>query len=113
MSSDDKPLVWLHGEIQTPPFSRAARLEAGYFLRQLQKGEVLSLPHSRPMPSIGSRVHELRIGDRDKIWRIIYRIDEDAIIVVEIFAKKTKKTPEKVIEVAQQRLRTYDQLVGG
>jgi phage-related protein len=111
--STDKPLVWLHGEIQTPPFSRSARLEAGYLLRRLQKGEALSLPHSRPMPSIGPRVHELRISDRNKIWRIIYRVDEDAIVVVEIFAKKTKKTPVKVIEVAQQRLRTYDQLVGG
>jgi len=65
------------------------------------------------MPSIGPRVHELRISDRNKIWRIIYRVDEDAIVVVEIFAKKTKKTPVKVIEVAQQRLHTYDQLVGG
>jgi acyl-CoA synthetase (AMP-forming)/AMP-acid ligase II len=29
----DKPLVWLHGDVKTPPFSRAARLEAGTLLR--------------------------------------------------------------------------------
>jgi hypothetical protein len=49
----DKPLAWLHGEVKTPPFSKAARLEAGFLLRQLQRGELLSMPKSRPMPSIG------------------------------------------------------------
>jgi phage-related protein len=113
MDPEDKPLVWLHGEIRTPPFSKDARLEAGYLLRRLQKGELLSLPHSRPMPSIGLRVHELRVNDKGRTWRIIYRIDDDAIIVVEVFAKKTRQTPVKVIEASQQRLRRYDQLVGG
>jgi len=37
MSPNDKPLVWLHGEVQTPPFSKTARLEAGYlFVRRSQ-----------------------------------------------------------------------------
>jgi hypothetical protein len=63
VASADKPLVWLEGEIKTPPFSQAARLEAGYLLRKLQQGEALGMPHSRPMPSIGSRCHELRIND--------------------------------------------------
>jgi phage-related protein len=113
MDPKDKPLVWLHGEIQTPPFSKDARLQAGFLLRRLQKGESLALPHSRPMPSIGPRVHELRINDKDKTWRIIYRIDKDAIIIAEVFAKKTRQTPVKVMHVVQQRLRTYDRLVGG
>jgi hypothetical protein len=52
MSPHDKPLVWMHGEITTPPFSDNARIETGYLLRQLQKGSSLSLPQSRPMPSI-------------------------------------------------------------
>ena len=47
MSPGDKPLVWLHGQISTPPFSKAARVEAGYLLRVLQKGETLPMPHSR------------------------------------------------------------------
>jgi hypothetical protein len=50
MSPNDKPLVWMHGEISTPPFSENTRIEAGYLLRQLQKGKSLSLPQSRPMP---------------------------------------------------------------
>src|SRR5438552_12815626 len=41
MSPQDKPLAWLHGEVKTPPFSKAARIDAGYLLRQLQQGQTL------------------------------------------------------------------------
>lgn len=75
VSPRDKPLVWLSGEVKTPPFSSEARIEAGFLLRKLQAGHVLAMPHSRPMPSIGPRCHELRIQDKDKTWRIVYRID--------------------------------------
>ena len=109
----DKPLLWLHGEVKTPPFSSEARIEAGTLLRRLQRGEKLSLPHSRPMPVIGQRCHELRIQDRDVTWRPIYRVDTDAVIVVEVFAKKTQATPQQVIGVCQRRLRQYDEAVKG
>jgi phage-related protein len=112
MKSDDKPLVWLHGEIQSPPFSTEARLEAGFLLRKLQMGESLGMPQSRPMPSIGARVHELRINDRAKTRRIIYRQDSDAIIIAEIFSKETRKTPKHVIETCKERLSRYDQVAG-
>lgn len=85
MSTRDKPLVWVHGEIKTPPFSSQTRIEAGYLLRRVQKGEKLSLPHSRPMPSIGVGCHELRNAEGDKTWRIVYRIDNDAILILEVF----------------------------
>ncbi len=108
MASNDKPLVWLHGEIKTPPFSQSARLEAGFLLRKLQRGEKLSMPHSRPMPAIGPRCHELRINDENKIWRIIYRIDADAVVIAEVIVKKTDKTPEEVIGICKQRLKRYE-----
>jgi phage-related protein len=72
MEERSKPLAWLHGEVKTPPFSQEARMEVGVLLRQLQEGDTLGLPHSRPMPSIGTSCHELRIRDVDKNWRIIY-----------------------------------------
>ena len=108
MNPEDKPLVWLHGEIKTPPFSPSARIEAGVLLRQLQRGESLSMPHSRPMPIIGPRCHELRINDAEVTWRIIYRLDADAIIIGEVFSKKTGKTPQKVIDICKRRFRDYD-----
>lgn len=104
----EKPLVWLHGEVKTPPFSKEARLEAGFLLRQLQQGEKLSMPHSRPMPSIASRCHELRINDENKIWRIVYRTDSDAVIILEVFEKKTNQTPKTVIDTCQRRIKLYD-----
>jgi phage-related protein len=110
MSLDDKPLVWLHGEIKTPPFSQAARIEAGFLLRRLQRGETLSMPHSRPMPSIGQRCHELRIDDKDVTWRIIHRIDSDAIVILHVFDKKTRKTPQQVIDLCKQRIKHYDSI---
>ena len=79
MSPKDKPLAWLHGEIKTPPFSEAARLEAGYLLRLLQRGESIGMPHSRPMSTIGPGCHELRIRDERQVWRIVYRIDPNLI----------------------------------
>ncbi len=104
----DKPRVWLHGEVKTPPFSKEARVEAGFLLRRLQRGELLSMPHPRPMPNVGPRGHELRIVDGDVTWRISYRIDHDAIVIVEVFKKKTQRTPRAVIERCRKRLKEYD-----
>lgn len=78
----------LRGEIKTPPMSEAARREAGFLIRRLQQGENLGLPHSRPMPDIGPRCHELRVNDTNKTWRVIYRIDHDAVVVADVFEKK-------------------------
>lgn len=108
--SHSKPIVWLSGEVKTPPFSLEARLEAGFLLRKLQQGESLSLPISRPMPSIGSQCHELRITDEDKAWRIIYYIDVDAIVILDVFKKTTQKTPDAVIKNCKKRLQRYHEI---
>jgi phage-related protein len=108
VSLNDKALVWLHGELKTPPFSQEARLEAGYLLRQLQQGMKLAMPQSRTMPNIGRRCHELRINDENSIWRIVYRTDVDAIVILEVFEKKTKTTPKHIIKMCKDRLRRYD-----
>lgn len=108
MEHQSKPLVWLHGEVKTPPFTPEARIEAGVLLRQLQEGESMGLPSSRPMPSIGSSCHELRVRDAEKNWRIIYRIDADAVLIVEVFNKTTRATPKNIIEVCKKRLSKYD-----
>jgi phage-related protein len=112
MSRVDKPVAWLHGEVKTPPFSAPARFEAGVLLRRLQRGEKLVMPHSRSMPVIGARCHELRIPDAGVVWRIIYRVDVDAVVIVEVFAKKTRSTPRQVITVCRQRLARYDAAIG-
>ena len=77
-------------------------------LRMLQKGEKLGMPHSRPITPIGPRCHELRITDESLTWRIVYRVDPDAIVIAEMFEKKDRKTPKLVIESSKKRLKEYD-----
>lgn len=105
--------MWLGGEVKTPPFSTEARIEAGFLLRQLQAGRLLGMPHSRPMPSIGHHCHELRVQDAGQTWRIIYRVEADAIVIVEVFSKKQQSTPAAVIRVSKDRLRRYDIMMRG
>ena len=103
-----KPLVWLHGEVRSPPLTASARVAAGVLLRRLQRGESLGLPHSRPMPALDRRCHELRIVDERATWRIVYRVDDDAIVIAEVFSKKTPATPRFVLDACRRRLRAYD-----
>ena len=102
-----KPLAWLHGEVKTPPFSANARVEAGFLLRQLQDGVKLGLPQSRPMPNIDQTCHELRVRDENRTWRIVYALEPDAAVILDVFAKKTEKTPDSVIKACRRRLKQY------
>jgi phage-related protein len=108
--TSSKPLVWLHTEVKTPPFSRAARIEAGTLLRRLQNGETIDMPISRPMPDVGSRCHELRVDDGDATFRILYHIAPDAVVILDVFQKKSRTTPKHVLDVARRRLRLYNRL---
>jgi len=67
------------------------------------------MPLSRPMPDIGSGCHELRVRDGDTNWRIIYRVDDQAILIVDAFKKKSAATPKRVIDTCKRRLSAYDQ----
>ena len=100
----DRPLVWLHGEIKTPPLSKAGRLEAGFLLRRLQQGDTLSLPQSRPIPALGVQCHELRVNDADRTWRIMYHLEPDAVVILYVFSKKTEATPQGTLETCRKRL---------
>jgi phage-related protein len=73
---------------------------------RLDLGQILQMPLSRPMPSIGKGVHELRFKDRSGIYRVIYvLLGKGTIWFLHAFTKKTEKTPDQNIEVAKKRLR--------
>jgi phage-related protein len=103
-----KPLVWLHGEIKTPPFTAEGRQEAGMLLRLLQNGEHIGMPQAEPLPDVGPHCGALRVRDAGHNWRIMYRIDSDAVLILEVYAKKTRKIPDAVIRRCKQRLKQYD-----
>jgi phage-related protein len=109
VSPDHKPLLWLVDKPKTPPMSLATRTECGFLIRLIQSGIKVSLPHSRPMPTIGKRCHELRVNDEKCTWRIFYRIDEDAIVIIDIDSKKTQKTSKVKIDLCISRLANYDE----
>ena len=79
-------------------------------MRELQDGELLSMPHSEPMKQVGPQCHCLRVKDANHEWRIIYRIDDDAIVLAAIFDKKTPQTPDAQKDLARKRLAMYDTL---
>jgi phage-related protein len=114
LESMAKPLVWLHGEVKTPPLSREARVETGTLLRRLQEGEILEMPLSRAMPGIGRHCHELRIDDSrtGRSWRLVYRVNRDAIVIGGFFPKTTQRTPRRMLEACRDRFRRYDLLAG-
>lgn len=107
----EKYLVWLSCEVKTPPFTPEGRQEAGMLLRSLQNGVQLSMPQSEPLPIVGPRCGALRVRDADHSWRIMYRVDSDAILILEVYCKKTPKIPNEVIDRCQRRLRQYDEAV--
>lgn len=85
----------------------AARKEMGFLLRLLRDGETQGLPHSRPMRAIGSGCHELRVTDVGGEWRLIYALTNGAVVVLDVFHKKTRTTPLTVINQCAKRLRDY------
>jgi phage-related protein len=108
MRAEAKDIVWISGSVTTPPLSAKARTKAGVLLRMLQLGASISMPYSRRLPEMCSRCHELRIRDGNSTWRIIYRVDQDVILVVDVFSKKTQRLPRSTMQTCKARLRWYD-----
>ena len=63
-----------------------------------------------PRPS-GAHCHELRVNDEQQTWRVIYRLDSDAVIILEVFSKKTQATPKRVLDACKRRIKAYDDLM--
>lgn len=105
-----KPVGWLHGQIKTPPFTDEGRKEAGDLIRLLQEGEQLGMPQAEPLPVLGPRCGAIRVRDKQHNWRIIYRVDADAVLILEVYAKKTRKIPLEVMDRCKKRLKDYDEI---
>ena len=79
-------------------------------IARLERGHMLTMPLSRPMPSIGNGVHELRFRDKSGIYRMIcWLAGKGSIFLLHAFQKKTQKTPSQNIKVAKDRLRRIPQ----
>lgn len=86
-------------------FPREVRDKVGRYLYELQLGESLSMPHSRPMPSVGAGVSELRVSGADGAYRTFYlAARREGVLVFHAFVKKSQKPPKSEIELAKKRL---------
>ena len=87
-------------------FPEAARRELGKAIFDLQKGAKISMPLSRPMPTVAPGVEELRVKDRSGAYRVFYftRL-ETAVLIFHAFEKRTAKTPPQEIALARKRLK--------
>ena len=87
-------------------FPEEVRREFGKAILDLQKGQKISMPLSRPMPAVAHGVEELRVKDRSGAYRAFYFAKlADAVLIFHAFEKKTAKTPPHEIELARKRLR--------
>jgi hypothetical protein len=108
----DKALAWLRGEVKSSPFGKAARIEVPLAQGASARRIVVAAAFSRPMKVVAPCCHELGVIDEGVTWRIAGRVDPDAIVIAEVFAKKTATTPASVIEACRRRLREYDDAEG-
>ena len=87
-------------------FPDEVRRELGKAIYDLQAGMNLTMPLSRSMSFVAPGANELRIRDRSGIYRVFYYTKlADSVLIFHAFAKKTQKTPQQEIVIAQERLK--------
>ena len=75
----------------------------GHLVDVIRENGLLRLPPGWAKP-LGNKLWELRITGKDGIARAIYvTMQEQRLVIVRIFIKKTQKTPPHEIALARQR----------
>ena len=87
-------------------FPEEVKRALGKAVLELQKGKKLTYPLSKPLPSVGRGVEEIRVKDRSGAYRVFYlaRLSE-GVLVFHAFVKKTRETPSHEIELGRKRLK--------
>ncbi len=67
-----------------------------------QYGNLLGMPHAK---ILSGGLYELRIRGKEEL-RIFYFFKQNTIYLLHAFKKQTRKTPQKELEVATQRMKT-------
>jgi len=72
-----------------------------------RRGEIPAVLAHGAQPDFGKGCHELRIVDETRTWRIVYGIEADAIVILEVFSKTTRTTPRSIMRICRKRLEQY------
>ena len=82
------------------------RSEAGYQLREVQKG--FDAADWKPLKTVGPGVREIRIREAAGAFRVIYVASVgEQVVVLHAFQKKTQGTSQHDIDLATSRLRAW------
>ena len=102
-----KPIAFLGDSLaQLREFPEDARSEAGFQLREVQKGN--DPADWKPLKTVGPGVREIRIRDQAGAFRVIYLASVgDTVVVLHAFQKKTEQTARRDIELATSRLQSW------
>ncbi|MDD4962549.1 MAG: type II toxin-antitoxin system RelE/ParE family toxin [Gallionella sp.] len=105
MVVEQKDIIWVGSskeDIRT--FPKEALHEAGFQLGQVQSG--LEPDNWKPFNEVGAGTKEIRIRDKDGIYRVLYVAKfKEAIYVLHCFQKKTESTAQADKEIAKARYR--------
>jgi len=99
-----KPLEFLgDSKKELGRFPAMARHKLGFQMQRAQFG--LQPSDSKPMPSIGPGVEEIRIWVESGTYRVIYIARRpEAVYVLHAFQKKSRATSKRDLALARKRL---------
>jgi len=73
----------------------------------LAAGKKLGMPISRPLPTVGKGLHELRLSGRAGEYRVFYVIKVgDAIYILHAATKKKQAMDRQTVDLLKQRMRS-------
>ena len=104
MRNGAKPIEWLgDSRDRLRRFPESARREVGFQLSLIQAGR--SAGDWKPIPVVGAGVIEIRVHAAGE-YRVFYVAKfEDAVYVLHVFAKKTRKASSLDVELGRKRYR--------
>ncbi|HKW16025.1 MAG TPA: type II toxin-antitoxin system RelE/ParE family toxin [Terriglobales bacterium] len=110
----ERPITWMGpSRRDLRAFPAEVRRDIGYALYAAQHGE--TDPSAKPLRGFGGAgVLEIIAQHRGDTWRAVYTVRyAEAVYVLHAFQKKSKRgiaTPQKDIELVQQRLSEAERL---
>jgi phage-related protein len=101
-----KQVIWMGSSKEDlRDFPEEARRQVGYQLEHVQEG--VDPDDWKPMPTVGSGVREIRVRESSGAFRCIYLATRpEGIYVLHCFQKKTQKTSQQDLELAQRRFKS-------
>jgi phage-related protein len=101
-----KQVIWMGSSKEDlRDFPEEARRQVGYQLEHVQEG--VDPDDWKPMPTVGSGVREIRVRESSGAFRCIYLATRpEGIYVLHCFQKKTQKTSQQDLDLAQRRFKS-------